>query len=53
MLEATKQKTEGESPLCWVKSGADGVFVFPSTPSGDYTLVSSEMIIVLVYTYCQ
>jgi len=25
--------------LCRVKSGVDGLFVFPSVPSGEYTLV--------------
>ena len=39
MIEIIKKKTEVDTPLCRVKSGVDGLFVFPSVPSGEYTLV--------------
>ena len=39
MIEIIKKRTEVDTPLCRVKSGVDGLFVFPSVPSGEYTLV--------------
>lgn len=39
VIENIKKKTEVDTPLCRVKSGVDGLFVFPSVPSGEYTLV--------------
>lgn len=39
MIEIINRKTEVDTPLCRVKSGVDGLFVFPSVPSGEYTLV--------------
>ena len=40
VIENIKKKTDIDTPLCRVKSGVDGLFVFPSVPSGEYTLVS-------------
>ena len=40
MIDIIKKKTEVDMPLCRVKSGVDGLFVFPSVPSGEYTLVT-------------
>ena len=40
VIEIIKKKIEVDTPLCRVKSGVDGLFVFPSVPSGEYTLVS-------------
>ena len=40
VVKTVKRKTEVDMPLCQVKSGVDGLFVFPSVPSGEYTLVS-------------
>ena len=40
VIEIVKKKTEVDIPLCHVKSGVDGLFAFPSVPSGEYTLVS-------------
>lgn len=40
VVKTVKKKTEVDTPLCQVKSGVDGLFVFPSVPSGEYTLVS-------------
>ena len=42
MIENIKKKTEVDMPLCRVKSGVDGLFVFPSVPSGEYTLVMNN-----------
>ncbi|XP_068686037.1 BOS complex subunit NOMO3-like [Montipora foliosa] len=39
VIEAIKKKTEVDTPLCQVKSGVDGLFMFPSVPSGEYTLI--------------
>jgi len=39
VIQIIKKKTEVDTPLCRVKSGVDGLFVFPSVPSGEYTLV--------------
>lgn len=39
VVEVIKTKMEVDVPLCRVKSGVDGLFVFPSIPSGEYTLV--------------
>ncbi|KAJ7333033.1 Nodal modulator [Desmophyllum pertusum] len=39
VIEMIKKKTEIDTPLCRVKSGVDGLFLFPSIPSGEYTLV--------------
>ncbi|RMX43282.1 hypothetical protein pdam_00020157 [Pocillopora damicornis] len=39
VVEIIKTKMEVDVPLCRVKSGVDGLFVFPSIPSGEYTLV--------------
>jgi len=40
VVEIIKKKTEVDTPLCRVKSGVNGLFVFPSVPSGEYTLVT-------------
>ena len=40
VIDIIKKKTEVDTPLCRVKSGVDGLFVFPSVPSGEYTLVT-------------
>ena len=40
--------------ICSVLSGEDGVFVFPSVPSGDYTLVKTlcfSFFVEFVYEY--
>ena len=42
VIENIKKKTEVDTPLCRVKSGVDGLFVFPSVPSGEYTLVMNN-----------
>ncbi|XP_073255709.1 BOS complex subunit NOMO3-like [Porites lutea] len=39
VIENIRKKTDIDTPLCRVKSGVDGLFVFPSVPSGEYTLV--------------
>ncbi|XP_067042514.1 BOS complex subunit NOMO3-like [Acropora muricata] len=39
VVKTVKKKTEVDMPLCQVKSGVDGLFVFPSVPSGEYTLI--------------
>lgn len=38
-LQKIQPKTDGGKPLCMVESGKDGMFAFPSVPSGDYVLV--------------
>lgn len=43
VVKTVKKKTEVDMPLCQVKSGVDGLFVFPSVPSGEYTLVSISL----------
>ena len=48
MIEAIKKKTEVDTPLCQVKSGVDGLFMFPSVPSGEYTLVSLNTCITFI-----
>ena len=42
VVEIIKTKMEVDVPLCRVKSGVDGLFVFPSIPSGEYTLVKTK-----------
>ena len=47
VVKTVKKKTEVDMPLCQVKSGVDGLFVFPSVPSGEYTLVSIQSLLIL------
>ena len=51
VVKTVKKKTEVEIPLCQVKSGVDGLFVFASVPSGEYTLVSIQYVFIILF--CQ
>ena len=51
MIEIIKKKTEVDTPLCRVKSGVDGLFVFPSVPSGEYTLVMKYCTLCILHVF--
>ena len=42
-------KRVNQPKVCCAISGKDGVFVFPSVPSGDYTLVKSITFVVTLF----
>lgn len=46
--------SESVSPLCYVLSGEDGTFVFPSLPVGDFFIVSLTWFLYILSTtvYC-
>ena len=43
-------KRVNQPKVCSAISGKDGVFVFPSVPSGDYTLVKSVLFVFILFS---
>ena len=45
------KKKHSHPIVCSAISRVDGIFVFPSVPSGEYTLVSSPMELLLIFNF--